>query len=316
MPTAKKTKTVKAQCVAVVDIGSNSVRLVLYKRVGKRYECVKDKKSTCRLALGMNHLRPALNPQGMKRTLQTLQAFKGIIQKNRVSKVLAIATAAMRAVAPTSAGKAFHRKAEKALGHKIEIVSGRQEARLTAYGLISFMPKAVGICGDLGGGSLELAAIDHGRVLHTSTVAIGTLTLLSETRGDPLVTEHLINRRMRDVDWLQQAQGRNFYAIGGSWRAVGRLMMKKLGVSSKPVHGFAIQSRLASSYALAIARQNSDDFQHMPAKISHRADIIPGAAATLAKLIALIKPRRIIFSGHGVRDGLVLRHTRKTGDNL
>ena len=219
--------------------------------------------------------------------------------------MLAIATAAMRAVAHTAEGRAFHHKAEGALGHKITIISGRKEARLTAYGVMSSLPKVVGICGDLGGGSLELASIDQGDIKHTTTVSIGTLTLLSETRGDPLVTEHLVNQRLQGIAWLKQAKGKNFYAIGGSWRALGRIMMKKLGVPPRSVHGFAIKAELASQYALAIARQSPADFSTMPDKIRRRADIIPGAASTLAKLITLMKPRQIVFSGYGVREGLI-----------
>ena len=292
----RKTKPSNVAPVAVVDIGSNSVRLVIYQRHGKAYKSIKDKKTTCRLALGMNHENPQLSRKGMIAALQTLREFHGIIEKSGATKVLAIATAAMRAVEHTAEGRAFHHKAEGALGHKITIISGRKEARLTAYGVMASLPKAIGICGDLGGGSLELASIDRGEVKHTSTVSIGTLTLLSETRGDPLVTENLVNQRLQNVAWLKQAKGKNFYAIGGSWRALGRIMMKKLGVPPRSVHGFAIKAELASQYALAIARQNPADFRTMPDKIRRRADIIPGAASTLAKLITLMKPRQIVFS--------------------
>ena len=167
----------------------------------------------------------------------------------------------------TRQGAKFHKQAEKALGNKITIISGRKEAHLTAHGVISSLPNAAGICGDLGGGSMELADICRGRVLHTSTLQLGTLTLLGESHRNVDRANPIIKERLQNVRWLGSASGQTFYAIGGIWRAVGRVMMAT--------------------------------------KISHRADVIPVAAAILAQLIDHIKPICITFSGCGVREGVV-----------
>jgi exopolyphosphatase / guanosine-5'-triphosphate,3'-diphosphate pyrophosphatase len=305
----KKPSTVKR--LAVVDIGSNSVRLVIYRCANGKAEIIKDKKAICRLAFGMHHKHPELNLRGMKLTLQALKQFKSAIEKSGASKVLAIATAALRATAFTDQGRDFHRRAERALGHKIKIISGRKEARLTALGVISNLRDPAGLCGDLGGGSLELASVHRGRVGHTATVALGTLTLLSETHGDPLVTEKLVDQRIQKIAWLKRVKGETFYAIGGSWRAVGRIIMHELGMAPRTIHGFTIKAERAKSLAAAIARRNPADFHKMSKKISQRADIIPMAAATLTQLIASVKPHQIVFSGRGVREGLVKQYLEK-----
>ena len=312
MPQKKKTK--KNKKLAVIDIGSNSVRLVIYKKTEQTHEAILDKKATCRLAMGMRYDHPELNPKGIQRTFKALRSFKRIIKKHKITQTIAIGTAAMRAVAKTKQGKTFHRQAEKALGHAITIISGREEARLTAQGLMAYLPKSVGICGDLGGGSLELAVINKGKILHTTTSALGTLTLLTETKGDALKTEALTNQRLKEIKWLKSAKGQTFYAIGGSWRGVGRVMMQKIGTPERNVHGFSVTAKVAKSNAIAIAQQNPAAFRLMHPKISKRADIIPVAAATLAKLIDIIKPRQITFSGHGIREGII-RNAEKSGSH-
>jgi len=307
--TPKKTKKEKSllKKIAVVDIGSNSVRLVLYKRKGKSFSAFMDKKKTCRLAQNMKTKRPQLNRKGMALTLATLRQFKSVIKKNKATKVLAIATAAIRSVKKTRQGKDFHKKMEKALGAKIKIISGRKEAQLMALGVMATLPHAQGICGDFGGGSLELANIKHGKIIHTATINVGSLTLLSETRGDTILAEKMLNDRLRTIPWLTQSKGKNFYMIGGSWRAVGRVMMKKIGLSVRQVHGFTLNAPLAYALAQVIMRQKPSSFRRIHKKITQRADVLPIASATMAKIIERVQPAKIVFSGHGVREGLV-RH--------
>lgn len=294
--------------IAVVDIGSNSVRLVLYKRKGKNFSAFMDKKKTCRLAQNMKAKNPQLNRKGMSLTLTTLRQFQNLIKKHKQTKVLAIATAAMRAVKKTRPGKVFHKKMEKALGAKIKIISGRKEAQLMAQGVMATLPHADGICGDFGGGSLELAAIKRGKIIHTATINVGSLTLLSETRGDTLLAEKLLHDRLRSITWLAQSKGKNFYMIGGSWRAVGRVMMKKIGLSVRQVHGFSLNAPLAYALAHVIMRQKPSSFKNIHKKIAQRADVLPIASATMGKIIERVQPAKVVFSGHGVREGLVRRY--------
>jgi exopolyphosphatase/guanosine-5'-triphosphate,3'-diphosphate pyrophosphatase len=300
------------ESVAVVDIGSNSVRLVIFRLTAKGHEIIREKKATCGLARRMTRDNPRLDRTGMILTLRALRKFNKLLAVHKPRKVLAIGTAAMRAVARTKKGKAFHRHAEQALGHKIKIVSGIMEARLTAYGVMSALPKAAGVCGDLGGGSLELASINRGRIGHTATLALGSLTLKSESGGSAAKAEKLMRSRLHVLPWLGRQHGKTFYPIGGSWRAVARVMMRKQGHRKlRRVQGYAIAASTAQKFAAAIAQQKSVGFRKMHKKIRQRADIIPFAAAVLCEIIAIMRPKRIVFSSHGVREGLMRRYEEK-----
>ncbi|MGE3624074.1 MAG: hypothetical protein AB7H77_09435 [Bdellovibrionales bacterium] len=298
-------KTNKSEKIAIVDIGSNSVRLVIYALRGKRTLRLDEKKVTCGLARGMTHKKPRLNRKGSALALKALRKFRLIIDRHEPQTILAIGTAAMRAVKHTNKGRAFHRKAENALGHKIDVISGRLEARLTAMGVMAVLPKAAGICGDLGGGSLELASIRGGKVGHTTTLPLGSLTLITESGRDALRAEALMRGKLRKVGWLKAGRGKTFYPIGGSWRAIARIIKRRRGKSWKMVQGYSVSARVAKRYAAALALQPPSFFRRMPDKIRARADVIPYAAAVLHEIISLMQPARVTFSGHGVREGLL-----------
>jgi exopolyphosphatase/guanosine-5'-triphosphate,3'-diphosphate pyrophosphatase len=308
MPAKTKNRN-KEIDIAVVDIGSNSVRLAIYRCTGKKHALIFEKKAVCGLARGLSSKHPKLDRTGITLTLRALRKFRRILKKRAPNKISAIGTAALRAVASSGAGKKFRRQAERALGHNITIISGRKEARLTARGVMSALPKVSGICGDLGGGSLELAEIWRGRVGHTATLALGSLTLITESKNDALKAEKILRERLDRVAWLGKAKDRTFYPIGGSWRAVARVMMRMQGQKIRPIHGFAINAVRAKKYAEIMARKKPRVFHRMHKKIRHRADVIPYAAAALAELINRMHPARIVFSAHGVREGVVREKT-------
>ncbi|HUY67773.1 MAG TPA: hypothetical protein VMV79_00545, partial [Alphaproteobacteria bacterium] len=294
-------------------IGSNSVRLVIY-RLGKRgHDIIEEKKAVCGLARGMGHDRPYLDAKGMAKTLKALRKFRRVIAQCQPRTVLAIGTAAMRAVERTKQGRAFHKKAERALGAKIAVISGIKEARLTAKGVMASLPRAKGICGDLGGGSLELAAIRRGRIGHTATLPLGSLTLIHETGGDALEAEAIMRARLGGLPWLGRHKGGTFYPIGGSWRAVARVMMSIRHRKPRSVHGYAISATAARKLAAFIAGQKPAAFRAMQKKVRQRADVVPFAAAVLVEIIARMRPARIVFSGHGVREGLVREYRVRSG---
>jgi len=291
--------------IAVIDIGSNGVRMVVYRPGRKKFERTCEKKAVCRLGRRLASDNPRLDRKGMGLTLKALRKFRRTLRKKKPRKIFAIGTAAMRSVAHTRKGRAFHRKAERALGCKIKIISGRKEAQLAAQGVMSALAKVSGVCGDLGGGSLELASVRRGRVGHTATLALGSLALLDEAKNDPFRAGVLLHQRLNHAAWLPQSRNRTFYAIGGSWRAVSRVMMKKLGQPVRPIHGFTMRAELAKKYATEISRQKPDAFRKMHRKIRYRADSIPIAAATLGEIIDRMQPKRVTFSAFGVREGLL-----------
>jgi exopolyphosphatase/guanosine-5'-triphosphate,3'-diphosphate pyrophosphatase len=284
--------------------------MVIFRLTKRNPKIICEKKAICGLARTMTHARPRLDPKGIASTLKALRKFHRCIEKHGVRKVLAIGTAAMRATIHTKQGHAFHRDAQRALGSRIKVISGVKEARLTAKGVMGGLPRVTGVCGDLGGGSLELAAITRRHIGHTATLALGSLTIRNETNHDPFEAEALMRTRLANLPWLGRHKDQTFYPIGGSWRAIARVMMKMRGQKIRAVHGYTIDARIARRLVAIMARQSPSHFLPMHKKIRHRAEIIPYVAAVLYEIIIRMAPARITFSGHGVREGLLLDYSR------
>jgi len=305
---SKRKKT--AAPVGVVDIGSNSVRLVVYDLSAAKPKMTMQAKANCGLAKGMRHDHRRLNPDGVKKALRTLRRFRALLDKHQVEKVAAIGTAAMRQTRHTPQGRKFHAQAERALGHKISVVSGPREARLGAQGVTNSWPKANGICGDFGGGSLELTRVVNGENRQAVSLPLGSLTLLTETGGDRQAAAALIRRRLRRLSWLQD-NGETFYTIGGSWRTLAHVLRGH--GKAQPMHGHKLAAPKARPKLKKLAAAPVARFSKMGKKIRHRASMLPVAALVLSELMDIIQPQRIVFSGHGVREGIVaeMKHQRK-----
>ena len=302
---SKRKKT--AAPVGVVDIGSNSVRLVVYDLSAAKLKATMQAKTNCGLAKGMRHDHRRLNVAGVKKALRTLRRFRSLLRKHKVEKVVAIGTAAMRRTRNTPQGRKFHAQAEAALGHKISIVSGPREARLGAEGVLNSWPEANGICGDFGGGSLELTRVVNGKSRQAVSLPLGSLTLLTETGGDREAAAALIRRRLHKLSWLQD-DGQTFYTIGGSWRTLAHVLRGH--GKAQPMHGHKLAAPKARPALKKLAAAPVSHFRKMGKKISHRAPMLPVAALVLSELMDIIQPQRLVFSGHGVREGLAAEMKR------
>ena len=241
-------------------------------------------------------------------TLTVLRSFRRQILSHKVEQVIALGTAAMRATKHTPAGKKFHAATEIALGHKIQVISGRHEALLMAEGVRSAWPNARGVCADLGGGSLELANL-NAQQGHTATMPLGTLAMLYTYGNNLIAAAHTAERQLGAVRWLRRCHGRDLYVVGGSWRTIGRLILRQKQKAPKSqktkdgIHGLTMAPSTVQKHLCAIIAQPPEALKKLPKKLQKRADVIPIAAVLLLQLITTLRPRRIIFSAYGLRDG-------------
>ena len=215
----------KFRPVGVVDIGSNSVRLVIYDSQRRAAAPVFNEKVLCGLGRGLA-ATGELSPSGVERALAALARFRTLCRAIDTDRIYAVATAAAR---EASNGKQFTKAAEAALAHKIQVLSGKQEARLAAYGVIGSFPDADGVVGDLGGGSLELVDVSNGEQTNGVTLPLGPLRLIDESGGSMKKAKEIIDRHLSDLEVLNSLKGRTFYAVGGTWRNLGRLHMHQTG---------------------------------------------------------------------------------------
>jgi exopolyphosphatase/guanosine-5'-triphosphate,3'-diphosphate pyrophosphatase len=162
------------------------------------------------------------------------------------------------------------------------------------------MPEASGVMVDLGGGSLELVALGNGVIGASSTLPVGPLRLMSSGRGDPRKT---IVEAIESVRWLREESGKTFYAVGGAWRSFARLHMEQAGYPLHIIHHYDIPADEARAVARLIAVQSAKSLEKMPGVSRRRIDTLPLACLALDRLLAALKPRNIVFSAFGLREG-------------
>jgi exopolyphosphatase/guanosine-5'-triphosphate,3'-diphosphate pyrophosphatase len=281
--------------VGIIDVGSNSIRLVVYERASRAPLPVFNEKVLCGLARGLD-ATGRLNPQGVELALANIDRFATLAHNMKVTSLDLLATAAVR---DASDGPDFMRELASR-GIKAHIVSGQDEARFSGYGVMCGMPEASGVMGDLGGGSLELVALGRGQLGATTTLPIGPLRLMSSGKSDP---KRAVIDAIENVSWLRDETGKTFYAVGGAWRSFARLHMEQAGYPLHIIHQYDIPAEEARAVARLIAVQSPKSLEKMPGVSRRRVDTLPLACLALDRLLAALKPRNVVFSAFGLREG-------------
>src|SRR5215469_4751561 len=240
----------RGSSVAVIDIGSNSVRLVVYEEMARSPVSIFNEKTLCGLGREVQSTG-LLAPDAVAKALTSLRRFRALCRLMKVGRVHAIATAACR---DASNGPEFIAKAERICGGKIEILSGPREAHLSALGVVSGIHKPDGIVGDLGGGSLELIDVRGNAVRSGVTLPLGSLALQDSSHKSLKQAERIVRSDLIDVPLLRGGRGRTFYAVGGTWRALARIHILQSGYPLGVMHGYTIPAADALDFARRLRR--------------------------------------------------------------
>ncbi len=240
--------------VAVVDIGSNSVRLVVYEGLTRSPTPLFNEKALCGLGREVQSTG-LLAADAVEHALSTLKRYSALCTTMGAKKVLAIATAACR---DARNGRAFVKLAERTIGAEIDVLSGTREAELTALGVISGVHRADGVVGDLGGGSLELVDVHGTRVRHGLTRPLGGLALADISAKSLKKAEKFVKKTLAALPVLKGCANRNFYAVGGTWRSLARLHMWQTGYPLHVMHGYGIPADEALEFAKLVHRVDVD----------------------------------------------------------
>lgn len=291
----------KYRPVAVVDIGSNSVRLVVYDGLRRSPSPIFNEKVLCGLGKGVA-ISGRLHKDGMARALLALRRFRALASQMRVSDVFAVATAAAREAAN---GPDFIKAAEKSLGTKIRVLTGKEEARFAAMGVIAAIPEADGLVGDLGGGSLELIDIKDEKLRGGITLPIGPLRLIDLSGGLMDRAEKIVDEHLARAPVLKQLKGRKFYAVGGAWRNLARMHMAEAHYPLHVLHYYEIPRREAEELSHLVTRPAEDVLEEIRDIAKARVDTLPFAAMVMARLMRVGEPKALITSVYGVREGLL-----------
>ncbi len=288
--------------IGVVDIGSNSVRLVIYEGAVRSPTPIFNEKVLCglgRQVASTGHL----GEEAVERTLTALGRFRAIARILRVKNIRAIATAACREAAD---GPAFIQRGEKVLGTRIQVLSGQQEAELAAKGIIMGFRSADGVAGDLGGGSLELIDVEGTSLRQAVTLPLGGLRLIDSSGGRIDKALDIADAQIASVGWLDRGRNRTFYAVGGTWRAIAKLHMEQTNYPLRIMHGYSMATKEAAAFCEEIRKAKKLSSMHGIEDVSKpRREVLPYGAMVLERLLKRLEPSEVRFSVFGIREGLV-----------
>ena len=285
--------------VSVVDIGSNSVRLVIYEGLSRAPSVLFNEKVLCGLGKGLV-ATGRMDDAGIVRALAALKRFRALSEQARVSDMHVLATAAAR---EAENGASFISAAEAILGCQIRLLTGEEEARYSAYGVISGHYQPDGIAGDLGGGSLELVDVKGTSHSGGQTLPLGGLRL-AEMSGNSISKARAIARQaLKKSTVLPNGAGRTFYAVGGTWRNIAKLHMDIVGYPLHMMQAYEIDAKPAIEFLSEVAAMKQSKINAIKAISRNRRGLLPYGAVALQETLLAMKATRVSFSALGVREG-------------
>jgi exopolyphosphatase / guanosine-5'-triphosphate,3'-diphosphate pyrophosphatase len=288
----------RRSCVAVVDIGSNSLRLVVYDGIRRAARTLVNEKVLAGLGRGLG-TSGRLHPDGIELAIANIQRFVAVADAIGCIRLDMLATAAVRDAAD---GADFVAALERRFGVSVRILSGAEEGRLSGLGVLAGIPDAAGIVGDLGGGSVELVPIGEGRVGTAATLPLGPLRLAEVAEDDRRLRE-TIDKHLAGVPWLAPLRQGNFYAVGGAWRALARIHMEQANYPLHIIQHYEMTRQEADRFLEVIARQSKRSLEKITTVSRKRLEVVPLAARILARLLRRIEPKQLVFSAAGLREG-------------
>ena len=284
---------------AIIDIGSNSVRLVVYNGPARAPSVLFNEKVSAGLGRGLGN-GAKLDQKAVAQALRALDRFSAITRAMDLRSVRTVATAAVRDAAD---GASFLGRVAE-IGLPVELLSGEQEARASGYGVISAFPHADGIVGDLGGGSLELVRVRGGVVHERMSLPLGVLRLPALAKGRGTL-DRAVRKSLHQSGAETFGKSLPFYLVGGSWRALGRLHMHLADWPLPVLHGYAMPPDAAVRLVRAISRMDRKRLKMIDSLPSGRIGTLANAASLLTTLTRVLQPASLIVSAYGLREGLM-----------
>lgn len=295
-------KATDLEPLGVIDIGSNSVRLVVYEGAVRAALPIFNEKVLAGLGKSIASTGQ-LGEESVQRSLDALRRFRAIARVLKVKNLRVLATAAVR---EAQDGRSFIQKAEKVVGVPIEVLSGAKEAQLAAYGIRMGFMGADGLAGDLGGGSLEVIDLYKDRLNDAATLPLGGLRLIDQTGNKIERALPIVDDAVAQINWLTNGRGRPFYAVGGTWRALAKLHMEQTNYPLRVMHGYAIPTREAIEFCQLVRRAKKlSTLPGMDEVARARREVVPFGALVLERVLEALAPSEVVFSVFGIREGLL-----------
>ncbi|MBV1868704.1 MAG: Ppx/GppA family phosphatase [Marinosulfonomonas sp.] len=286
--------------VGVVDVGSNSVRLVVFDGAARSPAYFYNEKILCALGAGLAETG-TLNPEGRARALVAIKRFQLLAEGMGLPPLTAVATAAVR---EASDGADFCAQVEAETGLHIWVIDGAEEARLSAQGVLLGWPEAQGLVCDIGGSSLELAEVRDGQVGKRITAPLGPLKLQG-IKGGKRAIRARIGEEMAKLVELMGRENKRLYLVGGSWRAIARLDMERRDYPLRVLHEYRMTPKSVRKTLQWIGENDLADLQARTGTSQARMSLVPIASEVLKQLIRAFGPKEIAVSSYGIREGML-----------
>ncbi len=288
---------------AVVDVGSNSVRLVVFEGQARNPLPIFNEKAVLRLGRGLA-VSGRMDEEAMAQALTVLRRYHAVARAMGAGTVEALATSAVREAVN---GPDFVERIRAEMPElPMRVLSGAEEATLSAAGVLCGIPSADGILADIGGGSLEVVRLATGSARAVQTLRLGVIRLAERAGGDVLRARAIAEAELAGVSWLGEGEDRDLYLVGGAWRALARVHMAQTGYPLAIVHHYTIRREEARDLAGVIAGAGRRALERLPGVARRRIEDLPFAAVVLRRLLRAAAPRRVVFSANGLREGWFL----------
>lgn len=300
-------------CTAVIDIGSNSARLVIYQKSSNYgFHLICERKSKVRIGEGAYEAEGYLQPIGIQRAYLALKEFIATTKYYPVSKILCVATSALRD-APN--GSEFTAWIKEELGLEIEIIDGQKEALFGAIAAQNLLPIQNGITIDIGGGSSDLALIENSKIIDTYSLNIGTVRLkeLFFDKNEPLQeARDFIQKELKNLP--AHFVSKQAIGIGGTARTLSKAIMKAIAYPLENIHAFSYKIKDYQEYFQNISEAKPTLLKYLFLP-KGRFDTIREGTLIWQEITKHIGSQKVITSGVGVREGVFLHHFLKN-DNF
>lgn len=286
--------------VAVIDIGSNSVRQVIYEGLTRAPAVLFNEKVLCGLGAGMA-ATGRLNDMAVERALHAIRRFVALQHQAHVGHMHIIATAAAR---EASNGPDFIARVEEITETPVEVLTGQREAHYSALGIISGFHHPDGIVGDMGGGSLELIGTGDEEESGITT-PLGGLRLQELSGGSIREARAIAREILGQVQIGWPGKGKTFYAVGGTWRSLGKLHIANHHYPLAAIHDYEVSAERMKGFCDKVAEGGLSDIKGIDAVSKNRRDLLPFGAVVLREIIRKLRPQNVTISSLGVREGLL-----------
>ena len=286
--------------VGVVDVGSNSIRLVVFDGAARSPAYFYNEKVMAGLGAKMAQTG-RLNPEGVQRGFAALQRFAALAKGMDIDPLTCVATAAVREAAD---GPEFQARVERETGIKMWVIDGEEEARLSAQGVLLGWPDARGLVCDIGGNSMELAEVVDGQVGRRVSSQLGPFRLQQVPGGKDGLRKH-IRKVMAELAQVMGTHHERIYLVGGSWRAIARLDMERVGYPMTVLHEYRMTPAAVAETVAWIGAHELNDLRAQVGISTSRMELVPLASQVLLQLAETFAPTELAVSSYGIREGLL-----------